>query len=178
MFVWVLILAFVFFALVKLRTGGGAGGQKPKTANKQAVDNECAPDDALKEDVLVEGAYQSKWMFSQNEKRAYYKLNEIAKKHDLIVFAKVRLFDLVEPIRNHPKYKSNLYRIQAKHVDFVLAKSNLVARYVIELDDNSHQNKERAERDEFVDKVLTLCGYKVFRTKEVSEEEILKFIES
>lgn len=115
-------------------------------------------------------------MFTQNEKRAYYKLKEIASKLDLVVFAKVRLFDLVTPIRKHPKYKTNLYKIQAKHVDFVLTKQNLVAKYVIELDDNSHDTAERRERDKFVNTVLETCGYRILHTKEITEEEIKKFI--
>lgn len=121
-------------------------------------------------------AYQQKWLFTINEKPAYCKLQKIAKDHNMIVFAKVRLFDLVEPIKAHPKYKTNLYKIQAKHVDFVIAKNNLVAKYIIELDDNSHNTPERKERDKFVDNVLTSCGYKVLRTKEINEEEITNFL--
>ncbi|MBU5229082.1 DUF2726 domain-containing protein [Intestinimonas butyriciproducens] len=124
----------------------------------------------------IRKSYTPKWMFTQNEKRAYYKLKEIATKLDLIVFAKVRLFDLVTPIRKHPKYKTNLYKIQAKHVDFVLTRQNLVAKYIIELDDNSHNTPERKERDKFVNTVLETCGYKVLHTKEITEEEIKKFI--
>lgn len=126
----------------------------------------------------IKSAYIPKWMFTYNEKRAYYRLEEIASKYNLYVFAKVRLFDLVTPSRNHPKYKTNLYKIQAKHVDFVLTKENLVAKYIIELDDSSHNTRERQERDEFVDTVLRVCGYKVLHTKEIQEDEITTFINS
>lgn len=120
--------------------------------------------------------YTQKWMFTQNEKTAYYKIKEIADKNGLLVFAKVRLLDLITPIQSHEQYKSNLYRIQAKHVDFVLCKSNLVAKYIIEIDDNSHDAPERKERDVFVDNVLTNCGYKVMRTRYVNNEELERFI--
>lgn len=126
--------------------------------------------------TYIKGAYKQKWMFTQNEKPAYYKLKEIADKHGLLLFAKVRLWDLVEPISGHPKYKTNRYRIQAKHVDFVLCKSNLVAKYVIELDDSSHDTQKGKSRDLFVDTVLTNCGYKVLHTRFINEEEIEKFI--
>lgn len=115
-------------------------------------------------------------MFTQHEKRAYYQLREIAKNYNLIVFAKVRLFDLVTPIKSYPKYKTNLYKIQAKHVDFVLAKNNLVAKYIVELDDSSHDRPDRKARDKFVDTVLTTCGYKVLHTREIKESEIINFI--
>ena len=144
-------------------------------------------DEALEQDLAeiyaelerveyIKNAYQPKWMFSQNEKYAYYKLREIAEKHNLIVFSKVRLFDLVTPMRNHPKYKTNLYKIQAKHVDFVLTKGNLVAKYIIELDDSSHNNPQRHQRDIFVDNVLSACGYKVLHVRNINEEEITTFI--
>lgn len=126
--------------------------------------------------AYIKEAYQRKWMFTQNEKPAYYKLKEIADKHGLLLFAKVRLWDLVEPVSGHPKYKTNRYRIQAKHVDFVLCKSNLVAKYVIELDDSSHDTKKGKERDQFVDTVLTSCGYKVLHTRTINEEEIERFL--
>ncbi|RKI63723.1 DUF2726 domain-containing protein [bacterium 1xD42-67] len=110
-------------------------------------------------------------------KRAYYKLREIAQQQKLILFAKVRLFDLVTPIKGHPKYKTNLYKIQAKHVDFVLAKENLVAKYIIELDDNSHNRPDRKERDRCVDTVLTSCGYKILHITEIDTNTILKFLD-
>ena len=89
---------------------------------------------------------------------------------------KVRLFDLVEPIKDNPKYKTFLYKIQAKHVDFVLADEKLVARYIIELDDSSHNEAKRAERDQFVDTVLESTGYKVLHTKSIEEQQILNLI--
>jgi len=126
--------------------------------------------------TTIKTAYAPKWMFTQNEKRAYYKLAEIANKKGMYLFAKVRLFDLIEPNKTHKNYKSNLYRIQAKHVDFVITKNNLVATHIIELDDGSHDTHDRKERDKFVDTVLTSCGYKVLRTREIQEEEISKFL--
>lgn len=127
-------------------------------------------------DVDVKQAYTPKWLFTMNEKRAYYRLNAIAKKHNLIVFAKVRLLDLVTPQRNNPKYKTYFYKIQSKHVDFVLTKENLVAKYIIELDDSSHDAADRKERDQFIDTVVTACGYKILHTREISEDEIEQFI--
>lgn len=89
---------------------------------------------------------------------------------------KLYKFDLVEPIRNHPKYKTNLYKIQAKHVDFVICDKKLVARYIIELDDNSHNSEERIERDIFVNTILKSTGYKVLHTRAIQTEEIEIFL--
>lgn len=124
----------------------------------------------------IKSAYQQKWMFTINEKNSFYALEKIVKEEGYRLFAKVRLFDLVTPVRNHPKYKTNLYKIQAKHLDFVITTNNLVAKYVIELDDNSHNTAERKERDEFVDMVLQTCGYKVLHVRGIQEDVIKAFL--
>ena len=69
-----------------------------------------------------------------------------------------------------------MYRIQAKHVDFVICDEKLVAKYIIELDDNSHNAPDRIQRDLFVDAVLTKTGYKVLHTRAIDENQILRFI--
>lgn len=122
----------------------------------------------------INNKYQPKWLFSYNEKNAYRKLKEIADKYNYTVFAKVRLLDLVEPRRG--LHKGYFYKIQAKHVDFVLCTESLVAKYVIELDDASHDTEERKTRDATVDTILTQTGYKVLHTREITEEEITAFI--
>lgn len=122
-----------------------------------------------KNPLPVNGAYQKSWLFSYNEKDAYRKLLPIAQELGYTVFAKVRLLDLLEPVRGNPKYKTYFYKVQAKHVDFVLCDQKLVARYIIELDDNSHNAADRKQRDNFVDEVITSVGYKIIRVKAITE---------
>ena len=62
------------------------------------------------------------------------------------------------------------YKVQAKHVDFVILNEKLVARCIIELDDASHDTEERRRRDEFVDDVLKSVGYQIIHTRAVTEE--------
>ncbi len=118
--------------------------------------------------------YQPKWLFTYNEKPIFRQLASLAQRHNMICLAKVRLYDLVEPRKG--QHISTRYKIQAKHVDFVLCTSSLVAKYIIELDDNSHKDADRKARDAFVDEVLTACGYKVLRIKGYNEPEIENFI--
>ncbi len=115
-------------------------------------------------------AYQPRWLFSYNEKAFYHKLRTFADRNGLFLFAKVRLLDLVEPRRGQQKYKTYFYKIQAKHVDFVLCDAKLVARWVIELDDTSHQRADRAERDNFVDEVLMSTGYTILHMDSFDEK--------
>ena len=107
-----------------------------------------------------------------NEKAFYRQLKQFCRKKDMTVFTKVRLLDLLEPVKNQPKYKTYFYKVQAKHADFVLCDTKLVARYIIELDDSSHNTPDRVERDKFVDTVLQAVGYKVLRLKAFDESKI------
>lgn len=68
------------------------------------------------------------------------------------------------------------YKIQSKHVDFVLCNTELKAQHVIELDDATHDRPDRIERDRFVDSALEMAGYNVLHTREINENEILRFI--
>jgi hypothetical protein len=116
--------------------------------------------------------YKSKWMFSCNEKDAYKKIKEITDELNLVLFAKVRLFDLIEPkkgIENGQIYQN---KIQSKHVDFVICDSKLVARVVIEYDDASHDAQTREERDIFVNAALSNCGYKVLHMRSIEPDKL------
>lgn len=129
--------------------------KNPPTEEKQKISEN------IQSNLPIKGFYQPKWLFSYNEKEAYRQLKTTTEKYNLSLFAKVRLLDLVEPIKNNPKYKTYFYKIQAKHVDFVICNEKLVAKLIIELDDSSHDAKDRLERDKFVDEVLTSTGYRV-----------------
>lgn len=128
------------------------------------------PEETNEIELNISGAYQKRWMFTYNEKGAYHKLKSIADELGYIVFAKVRLLDIVEPRKGIEKYKTYFYKIQAKHVDFVLCDQKLVARYIIELDDSSHDTQARKERDEFVDQVLESVGYKIIHTRAITDD--------
>lgn len=121
-------------------------------------------------DLQLADSYQSKPLFSQHEKDAYRKLKEIADKRGYMIFAKVRLLDLLEPVRKHPNYRTLFNKIQAKHVDFVLCDYDLEPYMIIELDDRSHDVPKRKERDQFVDEVLTQCGYRIIHTREITAD--------
>lgn len=134
------------------------------------VQAEATGKNSSSKDLPVKGAYQRNWLFTYNEKDAYQKLKLIAEKLGYTVFAKVRLLDLVEPIKGNKKYKAYFWKIQAKHVDFVLCDYKLVAKYIIELDDSSHDKKDRKERDNFVDEVVESVGYKIIHVRAITDD--------
>jgi very-short-patch-repair endonuclease len=71
---------------------------------------------------------------------------------------------------------SALGKIQSKHVDFVICDQNLYIKAIVELDDKSHDQPDRQERDRFVDDVLTSVGYTVIRTRAVAEETLTPLV--
>lgn len=125
---------------------------------------------AAQEKLPVKGAYQKRWLLTYNEKDAYKALKTICDENGLFLMTKVRLLDLVEPVKGNPKYRSYFYKVQAKHIDFVICDEKLVARCMIELDDNSHNQADRIARDQFVNEVLESVGYKVLHIKAVTED--------
>ena len=161
-YIILIIAAIAIIALIILKK------KKPKEESETEA-NQINTTDKTDSQISVIGAYQKKWMFTYHEKDAYKKLKPIAEDLGYTVFAKVRLLDLLEPIKGHPKYKTLFYKIQAKHVDFVLCDQKLVARCIIELDDSSHNEKSRQERDKFVDEILKDVGYQIIHTREITD---------
>ncbi len=108
--------------------------------------------------------YQKKWyLLSQSERSFYQSLREAAGE-GLLVFAKVRLLDLLWLPENAGRRQHYMNRVMSKHVDFVLCDRQTIAPIlVVELDDSSHRRAERQERDRFVDEVLHTAGLPILR---------------
>lgn len=98
-------------------------------------------------------------LLSRGERAFFDVLHDVARNEHL-VFAKVRLADLLEDLPEWlPQRKHWLDRICQKHVDFVLCHHhNSQPFLVIELDDRTHQHPDRRRRDEFVSQVLATAG--------------------
>lgn len=152
------IAAFLYFALKLI-------------LEKIRPTEEASMKKAEKQPLPITGAYKKRWLLTYNEKNAYKKLLSAAAEIGYTVFSKVRLLDLLEPVSGK-NYRSYFYKVQAKHVDFVLLDEKLVARCIVELDDASHDADDRKARDAFVDEVVTSVGYQVIHTRAVTDETI------
>lgn len=122
-------------------------------------------------------AYQRKKILTKNEYYFYTKLKEVTNKYNLQILTKIRLADLIEvkPYSiNRNEWGTYFNKIKAKHIDFAIV-DDMKVLLIIELDDQSHNNIERIERDKFVDDNLTACGYKIVHTRgtiDVIEKEL------
>src|SRR5271154_4177996 len=98
--------------------------------------------------------------------RSFFGVLQQSLASDYQIFAKVRLADIVRPVRNPSRsgWQSAFNRTSGKHVDFLLCdleRLNVVG--VIELDDRTHERFERGLRDSLVDSALADAGIPILR---------------
>lgn len=122
--------------------------------------------------------YCSRDLLTDREYEFYRKLRPVALKKDLQIFTKLRMADLVEPSidKDDTFWIVCFNKIKAKHIDFALADCDANIVLLIELDDSTHAQPDRQERDEFVDAVLKNSGYDIIHTYGKTDE-IEKFLE-
>lgn len=140
-----------------------------KVSNKQVdLDNKTNSQNQVVKNYTT--AYKKEYLLTVNEKHQYWQIRRWADAKNLIVFTKVRLADLISPRYNSNDNKTLFWKIQAKHVDFVICDERINVVCIIELQDNSHQRTDRIERDKFVREVLESCGYRVIQTFNVTAD--------
>lgn len=113
-------------------------------------------------------------LLTKREWAEYQILKIAADKNGLLICPKVRLLDLVVPKQDAKNSRGLMSRVMSKHVDFVICNQNMEVVCIIELDDTTHLQQDRIERDQFVDTVLTGAGYKIIHTWSITSD-ILDF---
>lgn len=107
-----------------------------------------------------------KYLITLNELKFYNILMEIAKELELVVFSQVSLYSIIETNPNLDfKTKTTYFnKIASKSIDFVLVnKKNCKIELCIELDDTTHNQKKRIERDKFINKLFSDLEIKILR---------------
>jgi hypothetical protein len=103
--------------------------------------------------------YELRVLFSPAE-RSFLGALENSLPDGVGLLAKVRLGDVFKPRKGlSPSLRTRANnRLNQKHVDFLLVKTNDVSPLAgVELDDSSHQRDDRMTRDKFVDEVFAAC---------------------
>jgi len=114
----------------------------------------------------VVGTYEAVPALLTPAERSFFGVLQQVVASNYQVFAKVRLADIVRPVRNPSRsgWQSAFNRISGKHVDFVLCDvSRLSVVAVIELDDQTHKRFDRGVPDTLVDSALADAGIPVLR---------------
>jgi len=110
--------------------------------------------------------YKRRDLLTKPELKFFIKLQEYAEEQSLLVFPKVRLADILKPDERQNRWQAAFNKIKSKHVDFVLCdKTTLEIKYIVELDDKSHERPDRKERDAFVDSIMAQCKYEIIHVK-------------
>lgn len=126
-------------------------------------------------------------LFTPAERSFCGVLDQIAG-NDFRVFGKVRVADVVavRPGLNNSARAKAFNLISAKHFDFVLcAPGDLSVLCVIELNDASHQKKDRQDRDAFLESVcaaaklplITFDAKRTYSAAEVKEQIVERLAE-
>ena len=98
--------------------------------------------------------------------RAFFGVLRQAAGKDFVLFAKVRLGDILQVERgvDGKRRFAAFGRISSKHADFVLCDPRTFqVAVVIELDDRSHRLPSRRQRDEFFDAALAKASVPLLR---------------
>lgn len=98
-----------------------------------------------------------RYITTLNELNFYNTLLEISKELDLILFAQVSLYSIIETKENldYTTKQTYINKINRKSIDFVLVdKKNCRVKLCIELDDATHLRKKRQERDTFINELF------------------------
>lgn len=122
--------------------------------------------------------YNSKKILTNNEYSFYIELKNIADEYNLLIFPKVGLKDLFEPI-NQYNYMYWFGKIAQKHIDFSIFDKQLNILFSIELDDKSHNSESAGKKDNFKDDVFLMNHIKLYRIKaqtSYNKEYISKYI--
>ena len=140
---------------------------------KENINEESNIIDNCKNDNVIDYKkyYRPKrYVITKNELNFYTVLLEIAKELDLIVFSQVSLYNILET-KSELDYKTKtIYfnKISAKSIDFVLVdKKSCRIKLCIELDDDTHKQAKRIERDNFINDLfknleINLLRYPVY----------------
>ncbi|MAY41992.1 MULTISPECIES: DUF2726 domain-containing protein [unclassified Neptuniibacter] len=160
---WIWIVpVMMFIALILLKT----------LEAKLNGDSEQSPADAL-------GYRQKKLLFSAAERSFLGVLDQAIDQDRYRVFGKVRVADLLEPqpSKNRSEWKKAFNKISAKHFDYVICtRDTLSPVCAIELDDQSHNQEKRQQRDELLESACNGAGLPLLRVpaKRTYKPEALK----
>jgi len=113
-------------------------------------------------------AYEVQAVLFTPAERSFYGVLNQACGENAVIFAKVRIADILKPAKGTDRstWQKAFNQIAAKHFDYVLCRpDDLSIMSVIELDDNSHAQKSRIMRDDFIESACNSASLKLYRFK-------------
>ena len=128
------------------------------------------------ETAVSELSYDKKRYFFSKAEKAFYQVLLPVVPEDHVLFAKVRVADVLNVRSGSKKRQSLLNKISSKHFDFVVCDCKwLEPRLAIELDDASHGRPDRQARDAFLDGACEAAGLPLLhiRARSAYDQKVL-----
>lgn len=120
--------------------------------------------------------YRRKEQLMTNYEAKFFRRLEKVAGDRYYIFPQVHLSSILDHKVKGQDWRAALSTIQRKSVDYVLcSREDLRITYAIELDDSSHDQDERVDRDRTVERILADSGVVLVRfrnSNEMSDEEI------
>ena len=117
--------------------------------------------------------FPREYLLSKGELAFYHAMRQVLPPH-LHVSFKARLSDVI----GCPgwAWKQGFgSRISQKHLDFVVVDANTTAvRFVVELDDRTHQRRDRQARDLFLNQALAAAGVPIVRVPAAASYDLAR----
>lgn len=129
--------------------------RKNRTIKEELVKNNCSNYSTLYEKKI--------YLLTQKELKFYKLIKQITNKYNLNLFTQVALYEIVRT-----KNIKDFNRIKSKSIDFVITDSNCQIKICIELDDSTHIQEKRQERDKFINELFKQLDIKLLRIPEQS----------
>ena len=166
---WLALGALVFIGATILNrlTERSAKELELKAARKsQEHKLRLEPSARLPEVNIPTSVYQTKQFILSPAEQKFYKALSQGLGSQFMILMKVRVADALQPGSGVSKneWASAFNRIKSKHFDFLLCSHNsyeIIA--AIELDDSSHQQKNRIKRDKFLNSACESANFALIR---------------
>jgi len=116
-----------------------------------------------KPEIITESRYFLKHSLLTPTEKEFLKVLEQVVGNHYRIEAQVPLSAIVKPIDSNARYTNygDFNKIRAKSIDYVLYDKDYVPCLAIELDDYTHLQSNRIERDHFIDEVMRGVGLRI-----------------
>lgn len=125
---------------------------------KKIQTNNLNEKNSIEKNNYKEEYEKKEYLLTQTELKFYKLLKKITDDLNYNLFTQVSLYEIV----NCKNYK-NFNKIKSKSIDFVITEKNCKIKMCIELDDKTHYNNKRIERDKFMNKLFKDLEIKLIR---------------
>lgn len=126
---------------------------------ERIINNKNNPKEEIKKIEDYSSLYSKKeYLLTKQELKFYKLLKSITNKYNLEVFCQTSLYAIIKA--NNIK---DFNKIRSKTIDYVIVDTNGKIKLCIELDDTTHIQNNRIERDNFINNIFEQLNIKLIR---------------